>query len=87
MEGKSKAEWLDSMLRRPQSKTHPDRTSEQSALLSMAVAKMEKNRKKLCIPQRDITIMRYLADNPRAVIVNEPNVRRAFEYAKKAVEL
>ena len=62
------------------------RTPEQSTLLTMAAVAMETHKAMLQIPERDIKIMRYLADNPGAVLIAEPNVRRAFDYGRKALE-
>lgn len=87
MEGKDKVEWLESILRDKRNKATPNRSAESSALLSMAAAKMEANRKKLQIPGRYIVIMRYLADNPRAVIIADANVTKAFAYAREVMML
>lgn len=85
MKGSTKAEWLDEILHDKKNKTNPSRTEESSTLLSMAAATMAARQKELNIPQRSIAIIRYLADNPRAVIIAEENVRQAFEHAKEAV--
>lgn len=87
MEGKNKAEWLDGILHDRRNKTTPNRSDESSALLSVAAAKMDANKSRLKIKQKYIAIIRYLADNPRAVIIADDNVTRAFAYAKEAIEL
>lgn len=61
-----------------------DRSQEQCDLLSVAAVAMETHRVRLKIPEKDIKIIRYLASNPRAVLVKEPNVLGAFRSAKEA---
>ena len=62
-----------------------DRSPEQCDLLSEAAMAMENYQRHLQIPERDIKIIRYLANNPRAALVREPNVMGAFKYAKEAM--
>lgn len=85
MKGCSKAEWLDEILHDKKNKINPARSEESSTLLSVAAAAMKTRQKELRIPDRSITIIRYLADNPRAVIIADDNIKRAFEHAKEAV--
>lgn len=85
MQGKTKADWLESLLHKKENKTHPNRSEEQSALLNEAARAMETHQVRLQIPQRYIRIMHYLADNPRAVLIADRNVTMAFRYAKEAM--
>ena len=56
-------------------------------LLCSAVAAMEKHQQRLAIPDRYITVMRYLADHPTALIIPDANVTKAFQYAKQAFSM
>lgn len=78
---------MESMLHDKRNKATPNRSDEASALLSMAAARMQAHSKELQIPRRYIAIISYLAENPRAVIIADANVTRAFQYAKEAMEL
>lgn len=78
-----KIDRLDQILHNKRVKN--DRSPEQCDLLSEAAVAMENNQRRLQIPDRDIKIIRYLANNPRAVLVQEPNVMGAFRCAKEAM--
>ena len=85
MKGSTKAEWLDEILHDKKNRINPSRSEESSSMLSMAAAAMQTRQRELHIPRKSIAIIDYLANNPRAVIIADENVKQAFEHAKEAV--
>ena len=85
MQGKNRLDWLEQIRTRKGTGKNSGRTQEQSMLLSAAAMLMETHQRRLQIPARYIRVMRYLADNPTAVIVLDDNVSKAFAYAREAL--
>lgn len=83
---RNKCDRLDALLYSADRMRNNGRSPESTALLEEAAGAMERQQARLRIPQKDITIIRYLAANPGAVIVQERNVLGAFKWAKAAVE-
>jgi hypothetical protein len=78
--------WFDRLLQKRQEQGLARSTATTNRLLSV-VDTMEERKKELGISDRDIAIVRYLAENPLAMIFRDEYTRRAFFQARKAMTL
>lgn len=78
--------WFDHLLQKRQEQGRARNTATTNRLLTV-VDTMEERKKELGISDRDIAIVRYLAENPPAMIFRDEYTRRAFFQARKAMTL